>query len=193
LGTRPALPGRRIDERELLSYYSCLRTQYQPARVQVLLIGEAPPPATEWPPPFFYAPNLGPYDQLFRAVAAALYPRMDPSRKTLVLEQLRSDGIWLLDAVELPIEGKRRSDHQRAIDTERSRLLKRCLNAAPSKGAIICHALVYDRAANALREGGLHLLHTAAIPFPSRRWPSHQARFHDEVRRAVSLARTECS
>lgn len=46
-------------------------------------------------------------------------------------------------------------------------LVSRCVAAAPRKGVVICHGLVYRCAAQPLSEAGLKLLHDEPLPFPS--------------------------
>jgi hypothetical protein len=89
-----------------LVWYEVLRERYRPARLKVLLIAESPPDPGVGERRFFYAPTLS-YDNLYRGVAQAVYGRAWVSEKVKVLERLRDDGFWLIDAVEHPTNAAR--------------------------------------------------------------------------------------
>src|SRR5690606_22746825 len=88
------------------AWYEELRATYRPRVVRLLLIGESPPDPGDGARRFFYAPTLS-HDNLYRGVAAAFYGTelgFDPSEKLAVLDRLRADGVWLIDAVDEPID-----------------------------------------------------------------------------------------
>ena len=96
-----------IDSNEIAGpgWYEKLRTQYKPDRLRVLFVGESPPDPGSGKQRFFYAPELT-YDNLYRGIAEAIYglePDFDVRAKTVVLERLQTDGFWLIDAVERPV------------------------------------------------------------------------------------------
>jgi hypothetical protein len=51
--------------------------QYQPSRVRLLLVAQAPPDADDR---YFYFLDVAQHDWLFRAVARAILPRVEPTR-----------------------------------------------------------------------------------------------------------------
>ncbi len=67
--------------------------QYQPSRVRLLLVAQAPPAAKDR---YFYFPDVAQHDWLFRAVARAILPHIEPTRtnKASLLAQLRDRGIF---------------------------------------------------------------------------------------------------
>jgi hypothetical protein len=134
-----------------LAWYDELRQSYRPARRRVLLIGESPPDPASGARRFFYAPTLS-HDNLFRGVAQAIYgDTVDLRNKVAVLEHLRDDGFWLIDAVDRPINQTTSGARRCAIAGAVPQLTERCRQLAPERGAIICHGLVYELAAAALR------------------------------------------
>lgn len=154
------------------SWYEELRRQYRPARLHVLLIGESPLDAKDGDRRFFYAPTLAKEDNLYRGVAKALYEHesIDIRDKPAVLARLRDQGYWLIDAVGEPINTKTRAQRRRLIRAELAALIATCMELAPSRGAIICHGLVYEIAAGPLRRAGIEVLHDEPLPFPIGTW-----------------------
>lgn len=151
-----------------LAWYEELRAAYRPEVVRLLLIGESPPDPCGGMRRFFYAPVLS-YDNLYRGVIAALYgtePSFEPRKKLDFLERLRSDGVWLIDAVEQPIDKRSMAARRRAIAAGAPSLVDRVRAVAPTVGVIICHGVVFELAAPALNASGVNVLHSHALPFP---------------------------
>jgi hypothetical protein len=166
-----------------LAWYDELREQYRPPNLRVLLIGESPPDPGAGARRFFYAPTLT-HDNLFRGVALAVYgDDVALHDKVAVLERLRDDGFWLIDAVEHPINKARSGPRRRAIEAGVPRLVERCRDLAPQRGVIVCHGLVYELAAPVLRRGSVRVLHDEPLPFPLGNW---RARFVKGVRKALA-------
>jgi hypothetical protein len=172
------------------SWYETLRAQHRPSRLRVLLIAESPPDPGAGVRRFFYSPELT-VDNLYRAVVEALYGERDDveaSRKVAVLERIRADGLWLIDAADQPVSKLPAAARSRAIREGVSRLVQRCRELAPELGVIICHGKVYAAAAPALRAAGVRVLHTEPLPFPLGNW---RARFVREFRRALTSRLSE--
>jgi hypothetical protein len=167
---------------DALAWYDDLRRRYRPARLRVLLIGESPPDPGSGARRFFYAPTLS-HDNLFRGVAQAVYgDPVDLRNKVAVLERLRDDGFWLIDAVERPVNKTTSGARRRAIVGAVPQLIERCRELAPERGAIICHGLVYKLAAAALCQADVPVLHDEALPFPLGNW---RAQFVAGMRQAL--------
>jgi hypothetical protein len=150
-------------------WYEELRQRYRPSVVRVLLIGESPPDPRDAERRYFYAPVLSKYDNLYRGVSMAFYGEsasFDVRAKVANLERLRDDGVWLVDAVERPVNARTKSERRHAIRENLDGLVARCSAIGPTLGVIVCHGPVYDEAARALRTAGLRVLHDAALPFP---------------------------
>jgi hypothetical protein len=163
-------------------WYDELRETYRPERLRVLLIGESPPDPGLGVRRFFYAPMLT-HDNLFRGVAQAVYgDDVEVDDKVGVLERLRADGFWLIDAVEHPINKEKSGPRRRAIAAAVPRLVERCRELAPERGVVICHGLVYELASPALRQASVKLLHDEPLPFPLGNW---RARFVGGMRKAL--------
>lgn len=168
-----------------LEWYDELRAAYRPAVVRLLLVGESPPDPGDGSRRFFYAPTLS-HDNLYRGVVTALYgtePGFDPKRKLDVLDRLRGDGVWLIDAVEDPIDKRSMAARRRAMAAGIPRLVDRARAAAPTLGVVICHGVVYELAAPALRSAGVDVIHDAALPFPLGNW---RRQFVDGLRAALA-------
>jgi hypothetical protein len=155
-----------------LAWYDELRAAYRPASVRLLLIAESPPDPGAGARRFFYAPALTP-DNLYRGVVAALYghePGFSPRSKKALLDRLRDDGVWLIDAVDEPIDKRSMSARRRAIAAGVPRLVDRVRAVAPTTGVLICHGVVYELVAPALRAEGIRVLHDEPLPFPLGNW-----------------------
>jgi hypothetical protein len=167
-----------------LAWYEELREAYRPAEIRVLLIAESPPDPGAGRRRFFYSPVLT-HDNLYRGVAEALYgrePGFTLADKSATLERIKSDGYWLIDAVETPINKSSSSLRRKAIADGIPGLLERCQGLNPKRGVIICHGKVFEAAAESLRAGGVTLLHDRPLPFPVGNW---RREFVDGFRRAI--------
>jgi hypothetical protein len=170
-------------------WYEELREQHRSKQVEILLIGESPPDPGTGKRRFFYSPVLT-YDNLYRGVAEAIYgdtPGFDVSDKPAVLERLRADGLWLIDAIDFPVDKKGSATRRAAIAAGVPGLVERCMELAPKRGVIICHSLVFKLAAPGLREAGVLVLHDEPIPFPLGNW---RAQFVSRVRAALEREAT---
>ena len=166
------------------AWYEKLRERYRPERVRYLLIAESPPDPGDGKRRFFYSPALT-IDNLYRSVAQAVYGERDDidlRDKPAVLDRLRQDGFWLIDAVEYPVNKLANSARARAIEEGVPRLIERCIELAPECGVIVCHSKVYEATARALQDAGVAILHDEALPFPLGNW---RARFVEGFRRAL--------
>jgi len=100
-----------------LVWYAELRERYRPPAVRLLLVGESPPDPKAGEKRFFYAPTLS-YDNLYRGVAEALYgteAEFDGRARLANLERMRSDGVLLIDAVEVPVNAYTTAARRQAI------------------------------------------------------------------------------
>lgn len=151
-----------------LAWYDELRDRYRPAVVRLLLIGESPPDPRAGVRRFFYSPTLS-YDNLYRGVAEALYgteASFDVRAKVVNLERMRDDGVWLIDTVEAPVNASTLAERRRAIRSSVGGLVDRCQKIAPTVGVLLCHSVVFDESAEALREATVPVLHNIPLPFP---------------------------
>jgi hypothetical protein len=167
------------------AWYEELRERYRPEHLRVLLVAESPPDPGDGERRFFYSPELR-ADNLYRGVAQALYGEheIDILDKPAVLDRMRADGFWLIDAVDEPINKLGSAARARAIAAGVPRLAERCVELAPELGVIICHGKVYAAGARPLREAGVVLLHDKPLPFPLGNW---RAAFISGFRQAVAL------
>jgi hypothetical protein len=165
----------------VLDEYRSTAIRYRPRRIQVLFLAESPPAFTleSKRSYFFFEENLG-SDLLFCTLVDAVLGveyRKHHGTKPSLLRQLQSAGIWLIDAVEYPInrtEGRRTSDSERRaiIEKESTGLLQRigalraerCL--APDAVIVLIKSLVFEILAEKLRLEGYNVPQKGAIGFP---------------------------
>lgn len=170
------------------SWYDDFREAYRPERLRLLLVGESPPDPRSGKQRFFYSPDLASADNLYRGVAMALYgheANFDLRQKPAVLERLRGDGVWLIDAADSPINGKPRSERRQAIRDGLDRLEHRCRALDPSVGVLICHTQVFRESIPRLGTAGVRVLHETPLPFPLG---NKRAEFVDRARVALQAA-----
>jgi hypothetical protein len=82
---------------------------------------------------FFSAPTLQ-IDNLYRGVAQGLYgdrPDIEVADKS-VLRRLQSDGFWLIDAVDRPVNHLPPGPRLAAITSAVQQLVARCRDLAPA-------------------------------------------------------------
>ncbi len=169
--------------------YEALRAQYRPGHVRVLLVAESPPDPRDAEARFFYAPILSRHDNLFRGVARAVYgDDVNLQDKSAVLRRLQSDGYWLLDACDRPVNGLKPGARRQAVRDGIPQLVRRCKETAPQVGIVVCSTPVYRLVSPALKAAGLRVLHDEPLPFPLG---NVRARFITGFRRAVSDADSE--
>jgi hypothetical protein len=165
----PAADAKAVRERRAQA-----ARKYKPAKIEALLVAEAPPSAPER---YFYFEDVRAHDSLFRNVAKAILGTT-PSRdeKAGALAQLRKRGVFLIDLRSDPVDGTPLADHVPA-------LLARVRDLAPEK-VILIKATVYDVAFTALREAHLPVI-DERIPFPGS---GQQLRFAAAFERALSAS-----
>lgn len=150
--------------------------RYQPERVELLLVAEAPPSNLDR---YFYFEDVTEQDSLFRYVARAVLS-LEPLRanKGQLLSGLKEAGVFLIDLKTDPIvEGNRADLPGRVAD-----LLVRCQALAPRR-IILIKANVYDLAFSALRTAGLPVV-DVRVPFPgSGRQREFQVQFAEALSR----------
>jgi hypothetical protein len=161
-----------IDAR-LRDQRSAAARRFQPDRVKLLLVAEAPPSA---PDRYFYFADVSSHDSLFRYVARAILD-MEPTRmnKAELLTMLRDRGVFLIDVLPDPVSGQLLSSGVPA-------LVERVRNLAPDK-VILIKATVFDAAYTALVDAGLPVV-DIRIPFPGS---GQQRRFEKAFAEALTL------
>jgi hypothetical protein len=150
--------------------YEQMRDAYRPSRVRLLLIGESAPDPRNAERRFFYAPTLGPADNLFRGVVEALYGHRFPrgsagTDKSPWLARMRSDGVFLIDLVPFPVNRLSRGARTRARRDHVEAAVDQARRLAPD-GIAVCHSPTFALLAGPLRDADLPLLHDAPLPFP---------------------------
>lgn len=131
--------------------------RYQPDKVRLLLVAQAPPDADDR---YFYFTGVPTQDTLFRSVARAILPHTEPTRdnKATLLAELRDRGVLLIDLKSDPVDGTDLSPYVPA-------LLTRIAKLKPER-IILIKADVYDAAYPALAAAGLPVS-GVRVPFPS--------------------------
>ena len=170
---------------QVTAWYEQLRSKYRPNSIEILLVAESPPNPGSSQRRFFCSPALL-IDNLYRAVALAMYgqdPDFRVDAKESVLRRFADDGLWLVDAVDVPINQLSTAERHRAIKESIPSLVSKCRNAQPRRGIIICHGGVFELTGSALRAAGLRVLHEQPLPFPLGNW---RERFVTRFRECIS-------
>jgi len=98
------------DTEFLKDVYALARNKYKPAKIQTLLLTEAPPCNLDR---YFYFEDVKRQDALFLEITGVLYPDLKQrylksGRKTELKEELllqfQSDGWWLMTVAEVPFD-----------------------------------------------------------------------------------------
>jgi hypothetical protein len=145
--------------------------RYKPAVIDLLLIAEAPPSS---PDRYFYFPQVREHDSLFRYVCRVLLGR-EPTRegKHDMLEELKNNGVFLIDLKETPVDGTPLARYVPA-------LIERCRELGPQR-IVLIKAPVFDAAYHHLKAAGLPVSNVR-VPFPGS---GRQQQFLDTFARAV--------
>lgn len=165
-GGSPTAPeaGRRLREEAA--------ALYQPKRIKLLLVAEAPPSAQDR---YFYFPEVRTQDSLFRyVVRLVLGTQPDRRTKPEDLSRLQAAGAFLIDLCLEPISERR--DLARCVPG----LVKRAAALRPDH-IILIKTRVYDAAWRALQQAGLPVI-DARIPFPGS---GQQRLFEQQMQHAL--------
>lgn len=153
--------------------YVEMAEQYRPATVKTLLIGESPPYTEALDirqVPYFYNTKFvdNQRDSLLRETAKVVLNRhvaiYSERQKHEVLSGLKGKGVFLIDAVERPINDLKGRRRQEAIRKEIPNLLLR-VNAVKPERIIVVLTSVYDLIYPALQSEGLPLV-PIRVPSP---------------------------
>lgn len=178
----------RVPDSARVAPYAALREQYRPALVRLLLIGESPPDPRDGEKRFFYSPKLTGADDLYRAVAEALYGEDEiaagGASKERVLRRFKDDGLYLVDAVDEPINARAEPERSSAVRAALPQLVDQCRLLHPALGVVVCKDAVYRLVADPLRRAGIHIAHDSPLPFPVRYRPDRRSAFIEGVRTA---------
>lgn len=163
--SQPAPPPQLRDDTaaaEVRERRAAAAKQYQPDKVRLLLVAQAPPGADDR---YFYFPDVAQHDGLFREVVRVLLPHAEPTRtnKAALLAQLCDRGVFLIDLKPDPIVNSRTSLSE--LRPHVPALLDRVAELVPER-IVLIKADVYDAAYPALTTAGLPVS-KVRIPFPS--------------------------
>lgn len=147
----------------LKEVYAAARNRYRPKNIRVLLVAEAPPCALDR---FFYFEEVKTHDSLFLEIMGILYPEQkkqylasgrDAELKTDLLQRFQSDGYWMIDVFETPLE---------ETGNELPELLNKLKKlVTPATCIILIKANIYDMCYGPLTEAGYSVMNER-IPFP---------------------------
>ncbi len=146
--------------------------RYKPAKVDLLLVAEAPPSSLDR---YFYFTEVREHDSLFRYVCRVLLGR-EPKRESKhePLEELRDRGVFLIDLNETPMDGT-------PLATFVPALVDRCRELTPNR-IVLIKTTVFDAAQGALKSAGLPVS-DVRVPFPGS---GRQREFVDAFGRAIA-------
>jgi hypothetical protein len=141
--------------------------RHRPARVDTLLVAEAPPSALDR---YFYFEDVNEHDSLFRHVVQAVLGEKPGRDKAPWLDELRERGWFLVHLSEDPF-------HDRAVLPPLvPDLVARCEELRPRR-ILLVGAPLYDLLYRPLRAAGLPVV-DVRMPFPGS---GQQRRFLDAI------------
>lgn len=147
--------------------------RWQPDRIELLLVAEAPPSALDR---YFYFEDVPTHDSLFRHVVEAVLGAKPTRDKAPYLDALRERGVFLVDLSVDPFDDRREAIPRCVPD-----LVRRVRALRPGRTVLIGTA-VYDEAYDALSRAGLPVVNVR-LPYPGS---GQQRRFLEGFRAAVS-------
>lgn len=149
--------------------------KYQPTRIKLLLVAEAPPCDTDR---YFYFEHVDQHDWLFRYVWEGLTgEKPDRAHKPDHLAALRNAGVFMIDLHEANISQPTAAELRPQV----SGLLARCEAMKPGH-IVLIKSIVHDVAYDALAAAGLPVI-DVRLPFPAS---GQQKKFLDSFRAAVA-------
>lgn len=167
------------------------REEFRPDPIKTLFVAEAPPPVDS--ERFFYFERVPRGDSLFLEMMKVLFPSTFVSapearkQKRRFLDKFKSDGFFLIDAVEDPLPKRAaRSMKKREIRNSLPRLqAKLKVVCGPDTRIVLISRHVYDICLSPLRAQGFNVINTEMIDFPAA---GRQVHFRRKLTRLLRLA-----
>ena len=147
--------------------------RWRPDRIDLLLVAEAPPSALER---YFYFEDVPVHDSLFRHVVEAALGDKPTRDKAPYLDELRAQGVFLVDLSVDPFDDRREAIPRCVPD-----LVRRARDLNPAR-IVLIGAAVYDAAYAVLRQAGLPVV-DQRLPYPGS---GQQRRFLEGFRALLS-------
>ena len=147
--------------------------RWRPDRINLLLVAEAPPSALDR---YFYFEDVPTHDSLFRHVVEAVLGEKPTRDKAPYLDELRTQGVFLIDLSVDPFDDRREAIPRCVPD-----LLRRVRDLNPAR-IVLIGAAVYDAAYAALGQAGLPIV-DQRLPYPGS---GQQRRFLEGFRALTS-------
>ena len=171
---------------QILSKIDKSRKEFKPEKIKYLLVAEAPPDSIER---FFYFPKVREKDFLFLGIMELLFPEIkskflqsgrDPAIKTLLLNNFKAKGFYLLDLSDVPLRYL-----NAPLENCLPGLLKRIESIVDKKNTkiILIKANVFEIAYYSLKSLGYNIV-GLKIPFPSS---GQQGNFRIQFLEALNL------
>ena len=165
--------------------YARAREKYQPHKIKILFVAESPPSSGGY---FYFSETIG-KDHLFRETMKALdlWPVSRPLRRGVdkrpLLERFRSNGFFLIDTCELPVDKLSTTERMTAVRRGAVGLASRVRRLNPAH-IIVVKNTVFRPVCQALeREGlGRRILNKTSLPFPSH---GNQKKFRNNLRQMI--------
>ena len=165
--------------------YAQAREKYQPHKIKILFVAESPPSSGGY---FYFSETIG-KDHLFRETMKALdlWPVSRPLRRGVdkrpLLERFRSNGFFLIDTCELPVDKLSTTERMTAVRRGAVGLASRVRRLNPAH-IILVKNTVFRPVCQALeREGlGRRILNKTSLPFPSH---GNQKKFRNNLRQMI--------
>lgn len=160
--------------------YQTARLKYKPNKIRILFIAEAPPQDERR---FFYYEDVTSHDALFINLIRVLYPdfvnvygksvEAIRDNKTNLLNSLKQDGYFLIDALPKPINLKLSSSKRKNLIKQNKDNLLREIFTLQGKNknmqVVLIKATVYDALLQPLLKDKIDVINgDIKIPFPSQ-------------------------
>lgn len=148
----------------------CIRRRYQPDKVHILFVGEAPPASGL----FFYDANSG----LYRAVRDTFVRALPVLREADFLSLFQRLGYYLVDLCQEPVDRLPKDVRRRMCCESESRLAETVATLKP-KLIISVVRSVQGNVSRACEQSGFQGEHLN-LPYPGR-WVRHRLAFEDAL------------
>lgn len=174
--------------------YENIREKYKPSSVELLLIAESPPPASnvESSRHFYRTDRIRNNDQLFTNTIQALYPESPTDAKSIAtqkakwLDKLKTDGIYMIEALpsSLP-HNVTKKERQELIKNNLEKLIKKIKTLKnPNTKIVLIKSNVFEIAANPLKSEGFKVLNKELVDYPGQ---YNQAAYREKLAHLFKL------
>lgn len=171
-----------------LKLYKQASEKYRPGKIRTLFVAESPPNKKEGEElRYFYFEKFKGKDFLFRSIIEVLFTeeyKLHKNDKIYLLNKLKENGFFLIDACEYPINQHQQKIRDDFVKKESEKLIIKIKNIVNEETKIILiKKNIYNILFERLKDRGFNVINKEHLDFPSC---GNQRKFKDKLNKLLS-------